>query len=148
MSDVPIDPKDYAAGVTVVDLGELRIKRGKARRTKGTCKHLNLTYDLDERRIWCDDCQSTVEPFDALLILTESYDRACKRLDRREKAIEEAEQFSLRSRASKVIDEAWRSKTMAPNCPHCSRTILPEDVIKGVSMTSKEFELKRRQKRD
>ena len=58
-------------------------------------------------------------------------------LKRRQRELAEAETFQIRSRAAKVMDEAWRSTKMAPLCPHCMTAILPEDVAGGVASTSK-----------
>ncbi|MGE1071201.1 hypothetical protein ACQJ22_01250 [Pseudomonas fragariae (ex Marin et al. 2024)] len=58
-------------------------------------------------------------------------------LARRRSELDEAEKFQIRSRAAKVMDDAWRSTKLAPLCPHCNTAILPEDVAAGVAKTSK-----------
>lgn len=142
----PIEPQDYSHGVRVVQIDGYRIARGKAKREFSACKHLNIVYDMQERRIWCENCRSDVEPFDALVGLAEHWDRVTKNLERRRKEALEAESNNLISRASKVIDEAWRSRKMAPMCPHCSAALLPDDFVSGVSMCSKELEIARRKR--
>lgn len=146
MSDAPIDPQDYTYGVKVVDIGDLRVARGLTRRPLSTCDHMRQVYDDKERRIWCSDCESELEPFDAFMVMVGQMDSHWKRLQRRAREVAEAEQFALRSRAAKVMDEAWRSTTMAPLCPHCNEAIMPEDVAKGVARASKSLIIARRNK--
>lgn len=139
MSDAPIIPQDYAFGVKVVQIEDLRVARGMTRRPASSCRHKKLVYDDKERRIWCSDCEAEVEPFDAFVGLCEVFSSGVNQLNRRRREVEEAEKFQLRSRAAKVMDEAWRSKTLAPLCPHCHEAILPEDVAGGVAQTSKQI---------
>lgn len=129
MSDAPIEPQDFANGVKVVDIGDLRIARGLTRRPRGTCPHRNMVYDDRERRIWCNDCESEVEAFDAFKRLCEAWSGATSKLQRRQRAVEEAEHFTLRSRAAKAMDVAWRKRNTAPGCPHCHKPLLPQDML-------------------
>lgn len=139
MPDAPIDPQEFAAGLNVVDIGDLRIARGLSRRPYDSCRHLNLVYDSQERRIWCKDCEKNVEPFDAFKALSENIDGAVKRLQRREQEIKEAEAATARSRAVKALDEIWRTKNQAPCCPHCNEGLLPEDMLGRLPRVSREL---------
>lgn len=143
----PIDPQNYQYGLNVVDIGDLRIARGLTRRVLHKCAHKRLVFDEAERRVWCQDCESEVEPFDAFRGLCENYNAAVKRIEKREQAVKEAEAHALISRASKVMDEYWRQRSLVPCCPHCGTGLLPDDVVKGLSRVSKEIEVARR-KRD
>jgi hypothetical protein len=147
MSDAPIDPVGYTYGVQVVQIEDLRVARGLTRRPASSCRHKSLVYDDKERRVWCRDCEVEVEPFDAFKGLVEVFAAGMSRINRREAELAEAAQFQIRSRAAKVMDEAWRRTTMAPLCPHCSHAILPEDVVGGVGCAPKELILAAR-KRD
>lgn len=144
----PIEPKDYLFGVKVVDIGDLRVARGMTRRPHSTCAHRALVYDDQERRVWCSDCEAEVEPFDAFKGLVERMDGHIKNLNKRLRAVAEAEVHALRSRAAKVMDEAWRSTKMAPLCPHCSVPILPEDVARGVATASKSLVIAARKRKE
>lgn len=139
MSDKPIDPQDYCVGLKVVDIGDIRVARGETRRPRSTCRHRHMVYDNKERRIWCSDCETEVEPFDAFMLLAEQMDGHIKRLQRREQEVSEAEQFAARSRAAKKLDSYWRGRSLVPLCPHCSEALLPEDVVNGLSATSPEL---------
>lgn len=127
----PIDPLDYLRGVKVVDIGDLRVARGKTRREKATCKHSSVVYDQGERRVWCEDCEEEIDPFDAFERLVSQHSAAWDQINKRAKEVADAEAFTLRSRAAKLLDEVWRGRKMAPCCPHCSEAILPEDVVGG-----------------
>ncbi|SOP98516.1 hypothetical protein [Pseudomonas syringae] len=137
MSKAPIEPQDYLYGVKVVQIEDLRVARGLTRRPASACKHKKLVYDHSERRVWCSDCEAEVEAFDAFLGLVEVFSAGMNNLARRRSELDEAEKFQIRSRAAKVMDDAWRSTKLAPLCPHCNTAILPEDVAGGVAKTSK-----------
>lgn len=144
--DPPIQEQEYRQGVTVVDLGDVRVARGMTRRNNSTCSHKSLVYDLAERRIWCKDCEHDVEAFDAFKLIVENYDAALKTVASREAAVSEAARFQVRSRAAKKIDEAWRSKTMVPACPHCNNGLFPEDLANGFTMLGRDFAIARQRK--
>lgn len=146
MSKAPIEPQDYLFGPKVVHIEDLRVARGKTRRPASSCRHRQLVYDDNERRVWCQDCEQDVEPFDAFIQTCEVFQKAAARINKRSSDLAEAETFQLRSRAAKVMDEAWRRKNMAPLCPHCSTAILPEDVAGGVALTGKQLVLAARGK--
>ena len=135
----PIQSLEFL-GTKVVDIGDLRVARGRTRREYSTCKHLALVYDTTERRVWCSDCETDVESFDAFMGLVERHAAFDARIER----YREAEKHTITSRAAKRMDEAWRSRKLAPQCPHCRAAILPEDVADGVPMVNKEMEVRRR----
>lgn len=137
VSDAPIDPQDYLYGVKVVQIEDLRVARGMTRRPISSCRHKTLVYDEKERRVWCSGCESEVEPFDAFVGIVGVFSAGMSQIKRRGSELAEAEKFQIRSRAAKVMDDAWRSTKTAPLCPHCNTAILPEDVVGGVAKTSK-----------
>lgn len=143
----PIEPQNYIYGVKVVQIEDLRVARGLTRRPVSSCRHKQLVYDQGERRIWCSDCESEVEAFDAFLGLVERLNAANADLRRRSDALSEAETFQLRTRAAKQMDEYWRSHKSAPCCPHCDAALMPEDVLRGLSRVSKDL-VKARRKRE
>ncbi|MFK4136745.1 hypothetical protein ACI2KR_31430 [Pseudomonas luteola] len=147
MSKPPIEPLDFTYGVKVVQIEDLRVARGRTKRPASSCRHRSMVYDAIERRIWCDDCEIEVEAFDAFLALLEVFGAGQKSIEQRKQELAEAEKFQLRMRASKVMDEAWRSQTLTPLCPHCSTAILPDDVVGGLAMTSKQLAMAARKRR-
>lgn len=143
----PIVPQEFVGGVTIIDFGDLRVARGLTRRPVRTCRHHGLRYDPNERRVWCADCETDVEPFDAFVLLVEHFDGAQKRARRMLAEANEAQSFRLRSIAAKTIDGHWRRKNMVPTCPHCRVGIWPEDV-KRMGLVGKEFDTARREREE
>ena len=141
--DPPIMETDFRSGLTVIDIGDVRVARGLSRRPHSACKHVRLVYDPRERRIWCKDCEKDVDGFDAFQILAERSHAFKAALDKREQQVSEAEAFTARSRAVKELDRFWRSRNHSPCCPHCKRGLLPEDMMR-LSSVGNEYERKRR----
>ncbi len=146
MSKAPIEPQDYLYGPKVVTIEDLRVARGKTRRPSCSCRHRQLVYDDNERRVWCKDCEQEVEPFDAFLNVVGVFQGAKADIDQRRRQLAEVESFQVISRAAKVMDKAWRRRDMAPLCPHCHAAILPEDVAGGVAQGNKELLIARRKR--
>ncbi len=156
MSDEPINPNDVPIeerpGSTphsspVIDLAEVRVAFGLPRSTARVCRHKALVYNRGERRIWCTDCESTVDPFDAFMTLTTYFhDMESAVRSKLARAIE-AEAATLVKRASKNLDRQWNGKhPMAVSCPHCHNGLLPEDFLSGGSAVSRDIEIARRKR--
>lgn len=139
----PIEPLDYIGGVTVVDIGDARVARGMSRRPVSACKHKSMVYDHKERRVWCKECETDIEGFDAFLILVEQFDRASMDIERRLEQLAEAEKTNITRIAAKNMEKAFRRRHMVPCCPHCKAGILPEDTER-MSMVGREYETARR----
>jgi len=142
----PIEPQDFLSGPKIVDIGDIRVARGLTRRPVSSCKHRQLVYDTKERRVWCQDCETDVEPFDAFTSLVEHFHRAAEKADRILKEAHEASRFALISRAAKAIDKLWRRQKMVPACPHCGAGIWPEDALSMESI-NKEWDKASRERR-
>lgn len=145
--DPPIVEQNYLYGMKIVDIGDLRVARGMSRRPVSICKHLSLVHDQNERRIWCKDCESNVEPFDAFLLICENFGSAARQIERDRAEVEAAKAHSIIRIAAKKMDELFRSKKMVPACPHCGAGIFPEDVAKMGSI-NREWEAARRARKD
>ena len=142
--DPPIDERRYLIGLSVVDIGDYRVSRGQTRRPFAGCVHRRVTYDSQERRIWCRDCERDVDPFDAFVGLARSFHRAVSDLNRRRDELDQAERYHVRSLAAKAIDKAWRARRTVPACPHCRHGLFPEDFKQGVTRLSREYATARR----
>lgn len=141
--DPPIVEQGFLYGVNVVDIGDIRVARGLSRRPNSTCKHHPLVYDERERRIWCRDCETTVEPFDAFLLLVEQFNAAARHYEKLTQEAESARQHVIRRIAAKKMDEAWSRRRSVPTCPHCRAALMPEDVEK-MGRISRDLEIARR----
>lgn len=144
--DAPIEPGEFTHGVTVVDFGDARVARGMSRRPVSICKHTTLVYDTKERRIWCEDCQSTVEGFDAFLVLVEQFSDAQSIISRKNAEANAAQDHALHLIAAKNLEKHWRGRTMAVPCPHCGGGLLPEDFKSIPGATSADIERARRKR--
>lgn len=143
--DPPIDPQDFIAGVTVIDIGDIRVKRGLSRRPNRFCYHKKMTYDIRERRIWCAECERDVDPFDAFMQIAEQLHNATQALDLRLIKLREAENASLHLLAAREMEKAWRSRTMVPACPACGNGLFPEDFKNGAAAgVGREYAMARR----
>ena len=143
MADEPIDEKDFNYGVKVVDIGDIRVSRGQSRRPKAICKHKKITYDLDERRVWCRDCENDVDSFDAFELLVSQQDIAIKQLKRLKDQALAAEAHNLRRIAAKNLEIEWNKRNSLPCCPHCKSGLMAED-FKKISQTSRSIEIAKR----
>ncbi len=146
MSTPPIEEHQFTGGFTVVKIEDLRIARGLSRRPHSACPHIHLVYDDKERRIWCKDCETDVEPFDAFTILAARSHDHLRRLRRRYEALQTAEEHKLLSLAAREVDRVWRTKKMVPSCPSCGGGLLPEDFKHGCTAVSAELTRARRKK--
>jgi len=136
----PIDPLNYLQGVKVVDIGDLRVARGKTRRPVSTYKHKHkhIVYDSVERRVRCEDCEQEIDAFDAFLKLVDQHDAAWKKIQKRHAEVVEAEKFVIRRLATKALDKIWRGK-MLPQCAECGVGKLPEDCVNISGTVSREY---------
>lgn len=145
MDEAPIEETEFRFGPNVVNIGDIRVARGLTRRPISSCTHRNMVYDTKERRVWCSDCEVTIESFDAFIFLVEQYHRARSDIEKRAQKVAEAEATSLRSLAARELDKAWSKRRMIPCCPSCGSGLFPEDFKRGVrSMVSREFAEARR----
>lgn len=143
----PVVEHDFIYGMKVVDIGDLRVARGMSRRPVSACKHRPLVYDQKERRIWCKDCETDVEAFDAFLLIVENFKAAASEIERRQRDLEEAISHNIIRIAAKRMDEHFRRKKMVPTCPHCHHGIFPEDVPRMGSI-NREWEEARRARKE
>ncbi len=149
--ETPIDPRPDAQRFSdrVIDFGDLRVQFGLPRVGDRHCFHKKMTYDPYERRVWCQDCERTIEGFDAFMALVRQMGQVMAAMERRQKQVDDAMAHSVRRRAAKVIDEAWSRRSMVPCCPHCSKALLPEDFADGIKFSvGYELEVARRKKMD
>lgn len=150
MSDEPLEPCDLGKPfiADVIDLEGVRIAWGRNTKPAGQrCKHRNMVYSSDEKRVWCQDCQRTIENWDAFMVLVENF-RSMERTARAKLAeADEAMKATARLRATKALDKVWSGNVMAVACPHCRGGLLPEDFVNGGSAAwARDLELARRRK--
>ncbi|NFV79979.1 hypothetical protein [Magnetospirillum aberrantis] len=145
-----VDPNVTPRWAEVINLADVRVQFGRPRYPGGrVCDHRSMFYNVEDRRVWCRDCEKTIDGFDAFLVLVKHFaamERAARhKLDQ----AAAAEKAHLGRRAAKELDHAWSGRQMAVACPHCRGGLLPEDFTeRGISATSREIELARRNRGD
>lgn len=147
--DPPIEPQEFLGGVKVVDIGDLRVARGLSRRPASACRHRQIHYDRTERRVWCADCETNIEAFDAFQLIVERFSEANQKIKKRTDELAQAEALQARTLAARQLDLAWRRRSMVPACPTCGSGLFPEDFKDGVRvMLGRDYaEAQRRRKR-
>lgn len=139
----PVEPQNYLSGVKVVDIGDLRVARGMSRRPVSTCTHVNQVYDQKERRVWCSDCETDLDPFDAYRSIVENLHTCYERIDRVKAELADATKQNLHLLAARAVEKTLRSRSMIPTCPHCSRGLTADDLKSHGAMSVK-LEIARR----
>lgn len=148
--DVPLIEQEGSRpfGSPVIDLGEMRIRFGLPDPKRGPpCKHRDLLYSPKDRRIWCADCERTVDSFDAFIILTSAFHDMISAARAKMARADQALAATISRRAAKEIDRAWGGHQMAICCPRCGQGLLPEDFEHGVSQVSADIERARRSRK-
>ena len=126
----------------ILEIGEFRIKRERQTKSDG-CKHVHLTLDDDAEIVMCDDCEKQVGSYAALRMLVNRWDKLQSRAESQHRMIVEASEKTIGLRAAQRVEEAWRSRSMVPICPHCRDAIFPDDGF-GCTSTNKAIALRRR----
>lgn len=141
--DAPIVEQGYLND-RVVDIGEFRVARGASHRQTHECRHKHLTYDMHERRVWCDDCKRTIENFDALMVIVGQFEEIVRVTNSNLAEAERAKKSVLRRIAARAVERTLGAG-MIVACPHCSRGITAEDLEHHCAI-SPEYEDARRRK--
>lgn len=152
MSDEPLTPDERVApfAAEVIDLADVRIRWGRTKPSDRIrpCDHNNLTYNDTERRVWCEDCERTLDGFDAFRSLVESFSKMERAARDKLKKANDALAKTIRRRAAQELSRVWSGR-MLPCCPHCRRGLMAHDFADGASASvSKEFEQAARKRGD
>lgn len=129
----------------VIDVGSVRV--GLRTRKKTFCEHNRLEYDPSCESVSCADCGDAIGSFRAFMTLVRQHQRGWNAIKRRERELQDARQKNLHRIASRKVDEAWRSRSSVPTCPHCDEPIFPDDGFGGAGMGRKLAEERRDQLR-
>lgn len=149
MTDEPILPDDGASphSAVVIDLAGIRVQWGRPKyRPGGPCPHKSLSYSQSERRVWCRDCERTIDSFDAFMVFVSNYQAMLREVNSKARIAEETLKSRINRRGAKEIDKVWSGRKMAILCPHCHGGLLPEDFVNGRATTSRDIELARRKR--
>lgn len=139
--DPPLDPVTDSSRylAEVIDLSGVRVRLGRTSYKIKKCEHKKLIYCQSERRIWCEDCDRTIDSFDGFMTLTNHFAGMLSQAKSLTAKAVEAMKSTARLRATKELDRIW-GRSMAPCCPNCKHGLLPEDFADGAAGTySAEF---------
>lgn len=134
-------------GSPVVDFADIRIAHGLPKFHAKVCKHSRLTYNRAQRRIWCSDCESSVDGFDAFMSVADHFQKMELAAQSKLQKAQEALDGTIVRRAARHLSRIWSGNQMAVSCPHCKGGLLPDDFENGGrSAWSRELELAKRAK--
>jgi len=127
----------------ILQFGDLKFEH---KRNSHPCRHNHIVYSVSDRSTFCEDCQNPIDAFTAYQRLLEYWEAIERNLEARKRELAELEERAGKHilRATRLVDEAWRSKTMVPVCPHCKQAIFPEDGFGGHQVDKKTEIEKRR----
>lgn len=125
----------------IVEIGDFRLRRERKHFSEG-CQHKHLTLDDEGEFVTCEDCHKQVGTYAALRMLVDRWALLQARVDAQKDAIAKAAAQTVELRAAQKVEKAWRSRTMVPTCPHCSRGIFPTDGF-GEALVNRAMELRR-----
>lgn len=129
----------------VIDLDGIRVAWGRPAKPKHLrCDHKNMVYSSEERRVWCKDCEHTIDAFDAFRVLVDNFRRMESAAAAKMRKADEAMTASVGRRGAKAIDKAWSRDKYAVACVHCRGGLLPEDYADGGATMSRDIEIQRR----
>lgn len=147
--DAPLEVMDSAGSfhAVVVDLAGVRLQRGRTPPRNKVCEHKSMIFSGSERRIWCEDCERTIDSFDAFATLTTKFEAMVRDAKAMQTQAADALASTVVRRAAKTMDKSWGGK-MAPCCPHCRGALLPEDFANGAASSfNADMERARRKRR-
>lgn len=133
---------DVTINAQILSIEEFRLRRAPDRKLED-CKHYSLVRDDDLQTVECTDCGKNIGTYAALLMLVSRLAKLQRHIDIQSKAVAEAMEKTITLRAAQRVERAWRSRSIAPTCPHCDEAIFATDGF-GSSSISKEIALRRR----
>jgi hypothetical protein len=133
-------------GDNIIQIGEFALKRKRERyiRSQEECRHLHVELDDNGDIVTCLDCNKQVSAYWALRNLTLEWEKAAKKVQLQQEKVREEANAKIHLIAARVVEQAWRRRSLVPTCPHCHAGILPTDGF-GQSMMSRSIEIRRRE---
>lgn len=104
---------------------------------------MQFTIDTTGDIVTCDQCGRQISAMYALSLLVDEWDRSMSKLQASQAQHTAELAKGVHLRAAQRVEKAWRSRTMAPVCPHCREPILATDGFGSINV-SREIALRRR----
>lgn len=128
----------------VVELGDYRFTHKRRHRyPKPECEHKRVELDDNGDIVMCLDCGKQVSAYHALRMLTEHWGEVQSKIASKQARADGAHVKAIHLLAARKVEEAWRSRTMVPFCPHCGEGISATDGF-GAGLINKEIDSARR----
>lgn len=113
----------------IVQFAELKISRKHREYLGKDCKHLRLVICDHGGTVECEDCKKQIDPIWALQFLAYEWADKLAALNRKQQEMERVIAGNIHTKAALKVQDAWRSRSMVPCCPHCGRGIFPSDGV-------------------
>lgn len=110
------------------------------------CKHVQVTLDDEGGIVTCDACGKQLDAYLTLRRMCEKWEAHSRDIASARERLREEASGTVVLRAALRVQDAWRSRTMLPTCPHCHKAIAPEDGFGSSGSVNKEMELARRKR--
>lgn len=145
ISEIYHSEEDLFPRCTVVSLDDFRLTRGVRKRS---CKHNKLIYCARNRTIHCEECGSSVDPFEAFITLANHFHDIETRHKDKLASIEALISANLHRIAARNLDKEWSRKNWAVACPVCGNGLIPEDFNPVPGGMDRRIALERRKRKN
>lgn len=100
--------------------------------------HAKFFIDKENHKVECDNCGNTVEPFAALLSISETTSRYREEIDKLNEHGKKLANYKPRRRIIKQIEDWYNNKRpkMYPRCPHCREAFELDELARVGNWTA------------
>ncbi len=104
----------------------LKIEYGKKKLCQCTDWHLEIDYQ--NKLVYCVDCGAIIDPFEALRMLADKWDRVSEQVDRLLAQRKEIVNYKPWLMTFRNLESQYRSGKMIPCCPSCYKPFLFDEI--------------------
>jgi hypothetical protein len=112
----------------LVSLDQVRISRGLEKICK--CDNRKFVIDTSNRRVTCNGCGATVDPYEAMLELAFNREKHMNELERLYEQRKQIVNYKPHLVVIKTLEKQYRGRKMIPNCPRCSEPFYLEELTR------------------
>lgn len=118
------------------------LRKNHDKNKKCTCVNRKFEIDTQNKEVCCVECGTIVNPYDALLDISEHYEQINREVQRLLDQRKEILNWQPHLLAVRDLERIYRSKDMIPCCPHCGRGIEAKEFT--TRMVNRKYEQERR----
>lgn len=130
----------------IVSLDQVRISRGLEKICK--CDDRKFVIDTSNRRVTCNSCGATVDPYDAMLELANNRQEHVKQMERLLEQRKQIVNYNPHLVVIKKLEKQYRGRKMIPNCPRCSEPFYLEELVHWTGKPYADARIKRLKERE